>query len=339
MKKNIYGVILVGGKGARLWPLSKLGESKAFVSFGGGTPLVTRTVRRLTGLIARKNILFVVDKSQRSALKRAVPALAARNILVEPCGRNTAAAVGLAAINVDPDAVLVVLPSDAYIADAGGFREVLRRGADFVGRTAGAIVCVGIRPTEPSTGYGYLRLGTSQGGGLYKIDTFIEKPPLDKARRFIRSDRYRWNAGIFIFKAETILEAFRSYSPDLYKQLGRIQKNRTVIANAYKHMKPVSIDYQIMERSRDLYCITADICWRDLGNWNSIEGLFKADRQGNSRYGRQKIMATKSSFIYNTEDGSVGVIGMDNVIVIHTKQGVLVCKKDRAEQVKELDVL
>jgi len=339
MKNKVYAVILVGGKGARLWPLSKKGLSKAFVSIAGKGTLVVQTVGRLNGLVGKGATLFVVDKTQSKALRRAVKGIPPKNIIVEPFGRSTASAVGLAAIKADPDDVLIVLPSDAYFENTKLFQAGIRKAVKFVESNGEAVVCLGIAPAGPVTGYGYIKMGKACLPGLYKAAGFTEKPGSAKARMFVRSKRYLWNAGIFIFKAGSILSLFQKHAGSLYKELLRIQKDPGCAASAYGRMDNISIDYQLIEKLNDLYCVRLDTAWQDLGTWESVDKMFRKDSSGNHAFGRARLIDTRNSFIYNAEDRMLGVIGMDDAVVVHTANGTLVCKKESAERVKELGIL
>lgn len=339
MKNNVYGVILAGGKGSRLWPLSKQGLSKSFFQLADKKPLISNTIERVHDLIDITNILCVVDASQSEALKNAAKGIPGKNILIEPFGRSTASAVGLAAINVHPDSILVVLPTDAFISDKAGFVKTLKKGIDFVSTTNGVLVAIGIKPTEPSTAYGYIKIKTQQTGDAYFVDRFTEKPSKRKADIFLKNASYLWNSGIFIFRAKDILSAMKQHAPMLYAELVKIKKNKRNIESAYSRMQNTSIDYQIMENAKNLYCIKADFSWRDLGNWVSVESLFKKDYFGNVVLGKVKMNDTRNTFVYNQKDDIIGIVGLDDMIVVNAENGILVCSKKDAEKVKALKLL
>ena len=327
---------MAGGKGTRLWPLSTKKLSKSFIRIGKRKPLFIETVERLGGLIKRKNIIVVVDKAQEGLLRRFTKGIPGRNILAEPFGRSTASAIGLAAIERNPEDIMVVLPTDALINESKAFRKLIKSGVDFVSNTKNALLCIGIKPKEPSTAYGYIHLRSRKRGRIYSIAKFIEKPKAKVAARLVKSPNYLWNAGIFIFRAEDILEAMRRYTPLLHRELLRIKKNKRDKRKAYSRMKDVSIDYQIMEKAKNLYCIKGDFPWCDLGSWKSVKELFKKDRKGNICFGKTVLMDTSDSIIYNSGKDALGVVGLENVIVVHTRNGTLVCDKKNAESVKKL---
>lgn len=339
MKNNVYTVILAGGKGTRLWPLSKKGVSKSFIEIAGKPPMISETVKRLQGLVDRNHIIFVVDKLQKKVLGRTIRGIPRRNILVEPFGRSTASAVGLASIQLDPESILVVLPTDAYVDNPSKFRQTIKHAVDFVGKKDKSLVCIGVPPKLATSAYGYIKVGKSAKQGIFQIDRFIEKPSTKKAERLLGRGGYLWNAGMFIFKAKTILDAITKHAPRLYKELNRIKKNKKSIVSAYSRMKNVSIDYQIMEKATEIYCVKAGFNWFDLGNWTSIGNLFKRDKRGNVSLGNVVLDNTSNTFVYNSVKHTVGVIGVENLVVIHNNNGVLVCNKKDAERVKKLGLV
>jgi len=336
MKKNVYAVLLAGGKGTRLWPLSTEKYSKSFVRIGKRRPLIEESIDRVAGLLGKKNILIVVDDSQKHLLKKAAYSIPKKNILVEPFGRSTASAVGLAAIELDPEDVMVVLPTDAVIENASLFRKTIKKAIAFAQKKDDALICIGVKPRNPSTAYGYIKVKRQVAGLAYSVDKFIEKPNEKKAKMFLRKQIYLWNAGMFVFKAKTLLDAMKKHAPSLHKELERIKKDKKKTESAYSRMKNVSIDYQIMEKVKNLYCVKGDFAWNDLGSWVSVATLFKKDKEGNVSFGNVRLMNAKGCIVYNTEEATLGVVGLKNAIVVHTKNGTLVCDKEKAEKVKKI---
>ena len=336
MKKNVYAVLLAGGKGTRLWPLSTESHSKSFISVGKKKPLIAETIERLRGLIYGENIVIVVDKSQRKLLKGFIRKIPKRNILVEPFGRSTASAAGLAAIELDPEDIMVVLPTDAFIKEPDAFKKTIRKAIDFVSKEDEALMCVGIRPKEASSAYGYVKVKSRKKGEIYLVDRFIEKPKKKVAAALVKKTNYLWNAGMFVFKAKSILAAIKKHAPTLHRELSRIKKDKRKKVSAYSRMKNVSIDYQIMEKVKTLYCVRGNFSWVDLGSWTSLEGLFKKDKNGNISFGKVSLRDTHNSIVYNSEKEKLGVVGLKDAVVAHTKNGTLVCNKKDAEEVKKL---
>lgn len=336
MDKRVYAVLLAGGKGTRLWPLSTAGHSKSFIRIGRRTPAIVKTISMLRGLISRENIIIVVNKAQEKLLKSFTRGIPERNILVEPLGRSTASAVGLAAVELEPDDIMVVLPTDSLIEKSATFKRAVKAAIDFVRYKENVLLCIGTRPKDASTAYGYIKVKSRQKGDVYSVDKFMEKPTEIVAQRLIKKPDYLWNAGMFIFKAKDILEAVKSHAPLLYSQLLRIKKDKKSKKAAYSRMKNVSIDYQIMEKVKNLYCLKAGFYWRDLGNWKSAGELFESKKYGNITFGKVTLIDTYDSIIYNSEKTKLGVVGLRDVMVVHTKNGTLVCAKEDAEKVREL---
>jgi len=339
MKSKVYAVILAGGKGTRLWPLSKKGRSKSFVEIASRRPMIVDTVERLKGLIEKKDVLFVIDKGQEKNLKSILKWVKNKNVVLEPFGRSTASAVGLAAISVDPESILVVLPTDASIDKPGLFRKTIRNGVEFIKKNKGAMVCFGVKTKDPSVSYGYIKTGRRIGGPIFTIDRFIEKPGSKKAKKLIEEGDCFWNAGIFIFRAADILDAMRKHAKGLYAELERIRENKKDIKKAYSRMRDISIDCQIMEKTRNLYCVLVDFGWHDLGNWLNLEGYFEKDRGHNISYGDVRIRHSHNISVYNFEKGTIGVVGARDIVVAHTDSGILICDKKQVEKVKELGVI
>jgi len=336
MKKDVYAILMAGGKGTRLWPLSTPGHSKSLIRIGRRSPAIVKAISMLNGLMSGENTIIVVDKAQEELLKNFTRGIPERNILVEPFGRSTASAVGLAAIELNPDDIMVVLPTDSLIQKTASFKRAIKAGVDFVRDKENALLCVGTRPKEASTCYGYIKIKSRQRGDVYSVDKFMEKPTEAVACALIKKPDYLWNAGMFIFKAKDILEAMKKHAPSLYKQLLRIKKDRKSKKAAYSRMKNVSIDYQIMEKAKNLYCVKATFSWHDLGNWKSAGELFESKKYGNITFGKVTLIDTYDSIVYNSEETKLGVVGLKDVMVVHTKNGTLVCAKEDAEKVKEL---
>ncbi|UCD54916.1 MAG: mannose-1-phosphate guanylyltransferase [Candidatus Omnitrophota bacterium] len=333
---KVYAVLMAGGKGTRLWPLSRAGYSKSFVRVGKIKPAIAQIIGILQGLIAARDTIVVVDKAQEALLRRFARHIPRQNILVEPFGRSTASAVGLAAIELDPDDIMVVLPTDFLIREKTRFKSAIKAAIDFVCRKEGVLLCIGTRPKEAKASYGYIKIKSRQRGSVYSIDKFIEKPSEKTAQKLIKKPDYLWNTGIFVFKANDILEAMKARTPLLYRELSRIKKDKKSKKTAYSRMKNVSIDYQIMEKAKNLYCVKGNFSWQDLGNWKSAGELFKKKKYGNITFGRATLIDTHGSIIYNSEKSQLGVVGLTDMIVAHTKNGTLVCSKKGAEKVKEL---
>ncbi|NQU95262.1 MAG: mannose-1-phosphate guanylyltransferase [Candidatus Omnitrophica bacterium] len=336
MKKDVYAILLAGGKGTRLWPLSTGNYSKSFVRIAGKKPLIVEAIERLKSVIGKKNIVIVVDKRQARLVRKFAGGVPKRNVIVEPFGRSTASAVGLAAINLDPESIITVLPTDALIKDTRAFTKTIKNAVNFARKNT-ALLCVGIKPKSASSAYGYIKVKSRLKAGIYSVDKFIEKPTVKKAAALIKNKNYLWNAGMFVFKAKDILEAMQKHAPLLYSQLQRIKMRNCSKQAAYAKMKNVSIDYQVIEKAKNLYCIKGNFSWSDLGSWNSLEALgLKPDKNGNIYFGKTTLVDTRDSIVYNSGKENLDVAGLRGMVVVRTENGTLICDKKDAEKVKKL---
>ena len=337
MTQRVYAVLLAGGEGKRLWPLSRSEKPKGFLRIADHKPLISCAIDGLRGFVDKKHTLIVINKSQKSLLKGLAKGIPDKNILLEPLKKNTAAAVGLAATRLSADDIMVVLPTDAIIKNRSAFLSAIKRAVSFVAKQKDAICCVGIKPREAKTGYGYIKLGFEKAKGVYLAGKFIEKPSREKAEEMLRKGNFLWNAGMFVMKAETILSSMRKYAPRLYRALMAIKVSGN-IARAYSLMKNVSIDYQVMERAKNLYCVKGNFCWNDLGSWLSVADMEGAprDKKGNFCFGPVKHEHTSRSIMYNATKDTMLVSGLRNMIAVHASGKTLICDKKDAENVKEI---
>jgi mannose-1-phosphate guanylyltransferase len=303
-------------------------------------------VDRLAPLFPPDRVKVVTNPALAAALKEQVPELPEDSFILEPSGRNSAPAAGLAAVNLlqeDPDAMMVMLTADHYIQDTQRFREALATAAEVA--SDGTIVTLGVRPTQPSTGYGYIHLGETEnqvnGFSVHESAGFVEKPTAERAAHFMESGRYTWNSGMFIWRADRLMAEFRAQTPLIHDRLqqiagalGTAQAGDALVA-AWADMPSVSIDYGIMEHAGRVSVIPVDIGWSDIGSWNSLLDVLPADEMGNVKLGEAVTLDVHGSLVRGGER-LVALIGLDDVIVVDTPDVVLVCAKDRAEAVREL---
>lgn len=343
----IYAVIIAGGRGERFWPLSRASRPKQFLNLIGEKTMFRQTVDRVAGLVSYDRILVVTAAVFQDLVSQQAPEIPGENIIMEPVGRDTAAAVGLAAVEVlarDPQGVMCVLPADHYIQDTKRFLAVLQVAA---GASAGGeyLVTLGITPTRPETGYGYILkgdpAGTFAGFPAYRAGRFTEKPGLQLAGEFLESGRYLWNSGMFMWRADLILRCIEKYVPELHQGLQRIAKARDggrcreVLGDVYASLPRVSIDYGIMEKAGNVMVFPCDFGWDDVGSWTALEGYMQRDDFGNALSGRGALVDTKNCLIY-APGLTVGAIGLEDMIVVVDGKGVLVCRKDRAQEIKRI---
>jgi len=329
---NTYAVIMAGGSGKRFWPRSRKKKPKQFLNIIGKRTMLQQTVERIRPLIPRQNIIVVTNKVQAHLVKQQLPWLPVKNIIAEPRSRNTAPCIAVAAKKIaktDPAAVMVVLPADHVIKDREKFCRTLKKTIEFA-RDKRMLVTLGIKPDSPHTGYGYIQLGRKLSSGIYQVKRFTEKPDTKAARRYLVSGNYRWNSGMFLWRTDVILAEIEKHLPKLHRLL-----KKSSLTEIYDRADDISIDYGIMEKTQRAAVREADFCWDDVGSWAALPTHLRADKQGNVIQGKCISRETKGSIIVN-ESGLTAVMGVEDLIVVVTKDAVLVSSKDKAQQVKKM---
>ncbi len=327
-KREFYAVILSGGSGERFWPLSTPERPKQFLSVFGGRSLLRQSVDRLRGAVPPERTLVVTARSLARATYRELPELPRRNILLEPCRRDTAAAVATACTAVErlggEDAVAAVLPADHLIGDAAAFRRVLSRAVSAAAK-GGDIVTMGVRPSHPATCFGYIRVGAPCGDGVSRADRFVEKPGLAAARRYLRSGRYVWNAGMFVWKVSTLKRALAEHAPQLVG----------VTPRDYERLPRISFDYAVMEKSRNVLVTSGDFGWDDVGTWPSAASHLDSDASGNAVLGDVTLLDCEGSVAVSAGP-RIAALGVKGLVIAATPDAVLVSSMDRARDLKRL---
>jgi mannose-1-phosphate guanylyltransferase len=345
----LYAVIMAGGAGTRLWPLSRKSQPKQALRLIGDRTMFQHTVDRLGPLFPMERIFVVTSAAIADVLRPQVPELPAGNFILEPSGRDSAPAAGLAAIRMlarDPEAVMAMVTADHYIVDAEQFRLVLAAAGQVA--AGGAIVTLGIRPTYPATGYGYVLAGEAQtivdGFRVYRSAGFTEKPNLETATRFLEHGRYSWNSGMFIWRADRLMAEYRSQLPDLYASLARIagdlgtSNEERVLCAEWEGIRRVSVDYGIMEHADNVVVMPAELGWSDIGSWASLLDVLEGDEAGNVFQASVVALDTGKTLI-RSESGEgrlIAAIGLEDMIVVDTPDVLLVCPRSRAERVREI---
>jgi mannose-1-phosphate guanylyltransferase len=339
-----YAIIMAGGSGTRFWPLSRGNRPKQFLSLGpDARSLLRATAERVWNLIPAERTFVVTSEMFRKQVANELPELGAHQVLAEPVGRNTAPCVGWAAIHVkrlDEDAVMAVLPADHYIRDTTAYVETLRRGLEAA--THGDYVTIGIRPTRPETGYGYIEVGSELDPGVFRARRFVEKPNRRRAEQFVTSGRFLWNSGMFFFLASRILEAIDQHLPGLGKQLQRYDeaaqagKEAELVAETYADLPAVSIDHGIMEKVGSVSVVPGSFDWSDLGSWTSAWELSSRDEHQNVLpEGGIGVDAT-GNYAWVPEGKLVALIGVEDLVVVDSGDALLVVPRERAQDVREI---
>ena len=341
---DIYAVIMAGGIGARFWPRSKIRKPKQLIRIFGENTMIQDTVKRLKGLVINENIYIITNKIQKMRVKEQLPQLPKENIIDEPFGKNTAACIGLASVLIrkkNPNAVTLILPSDHLIKDDEEFRNCLKGAAKFADKSNG-LVTIGVTPTRPETGYGYIQFDDKEvSKDIYKVLTFAEKPNLSTARRFVESGDFLWNAGIFIWKVETILNEMKTHLSDLYGGLSSLESHigqpdfEKELVQVYGQLKSISIDYGVMEKSDKVYLTKADFYWNDVGNWEAVYEIAEKNDDGNAIVGDVYAANTFGSYIFSPKKFTAA-LGVSNMIIIDTNESLLICHRDNAQDVRQV---
>jgi mannose-1-phosphate guanylyltransferase len=348
MSKN-YAVIMAGGRGERFWPQSRQARPKHLLPIVGNEPMVAQTVARLQGLVPPEQIFILTNIEHVAAVRSACPTIPAAQIIGEPVGRDTAAAAALAALLVwrsDQAGVLALLPADAAIHNDAGFRASL--GAAFA--TAAQqeyIVTIGVKPSYPATGYGYLRfgskLGEQTGQPWFKVDKFVEKPNLATAENYLAQGGYFWNVGMFTVRATTLIAAFEQHVPaiavgmkELDKQLAGGTTMPDALAAVYPGLPKISVDYAVMEKASNVAVFEAAFDWDDVGEWPALVRHAQADASGNVTRGNTALFEAKDNIVISEGGHLVALLGVQDLVVVQTPDATLVCPKSRAQDLKKL---
>ncbi len=337
MTKMNYAVILAGGVGSRFWPFSRELEPKQFMKIIGEASLLQAAVQRLKGVVEARRVYIITNNIYFYEVKAQVAkfGIPDANIILEPQGKNTAPAVGLCArliSRVDKDAVLLVLPSDHYIKNIENFKKTLKKAIACARKDF--LVTIGIKPSAPSTGYGYIKVDGRKNGYI-AVEKFLEKPDLNKAKKYFKDKKFFWNSGMFVWKASVFLEEIKAYLPDLYRNL-KLVNSVDDIPKVWPRIKAISVDYGIMEHSRRIALIPANFYWTDLGSWDALSEIFPKDKKGNIANGDTLNLGSRGVCVFARGNRLVSTIGINNTVIADTPDALLVCHRDKTQEVKKL---
>jgi len=343
--KMTVAVVMAGGRGERLWPLSRSYRPKQFVSWKGNS-FFRATVDRITPVVGAENIYVVTQKKYKELALKQAPFIFPSHVIIEPQGKNTAPCIGLAAVIISalksPEEIMIVLPADHFIGDERTFQKLIR----FACRLASDdfLVTLGITPLYPNTGYGYIHYGEShQKEGemeAFKVLNFTEKPDLETARKYLKEGTYLWNSGIFVWKAKVILEEIEKYMPDLYRGLMKIKEKigtpqeKEVASKVFKNLESISIDYGVMEKTDRALVIPADMKWSDVGSWVALEEILEKDKQGNVVLNKHLGIDTNNCIIWTRKP--VVTLGVKNLVVVEADDVIFLMPKSHNQRVRSV---
>jgi mannose-1-phosphate guanylyltransferase len=355
--KNRFVVIMAGGRGERFWPLSREKMPKQLLALLGKKSFLQEAIERVLPIVPAKNIFVITNEAQLPEVKKQLPKIPKANLIAEPIGRDTCAAVTLGAALVGARStmgVMAVLPADHVIPDAKKFQQILGDAFNLAGRGQ-AIVTIGIKPTEPATGYGYIRVGNelppASGAKktkttFFKAEQFVEKPDFQRALDYVNSGQYRWNAGMFVWSFITVTNGLEKHQPEMFaacqrwfKVANNPAKLAKVLAKEYPAIKRISIDYALMEKAQNVICADGDFEWDDLGAWNALGRHLKADAEGNCAVADFIHVDAARNIIFDARTKNktpIAVVGLRDSILVQTDDAVLLAHKSQAQKVKEL---
>ncbi|MEO6610811.1 MAG: mannose-1-phosphate guanylyltransferase [Chitinophagaceae bacterium] len=346
MNKHHYVAIMAGGIGSRFWPMSRADFPKQFLDIlGTGKTLIQQTFERYSKVVPKDNIYIVTAAEYVPIVKKQLPDIPAENILAEPSRKNTAPCIAYIAFKLlkkDPKALMIAAPADNLIMETDEFIKTSKKALDFVDHI-NALVTIGVKPTYPNTGYGYIQHETKEAApGVYKVRTFTEKPNVDLAKTFISSGDFLWNAGIFTWKVATILSAFEKHLPEVYdvfaaeKDKFNTPEETAAIESIYPQCTNISVDFGVMEKADNVYLIPASFGWSDLGTWMSAWENKDKDYFGNAVVGKHVMVVDANNCMIHVPDNKLVMLqGLKDYIVVDTRDVLLICKKDMEQEIKE----
>ena len=346
MIKHHYVAIMAGGIGSRFWPMSRTNLPKQFLDIlNTGKTLIQQTFDRYSKVVPPENIFIITSLEYVEIVKEQLPNLPAENIVAEPSKKNTAPCIAYIAFKLyqkDPDALMIAAPSDNLILDTDEFVQTARKALDFVGHI-NALVTIGIKPTHPNTGYGYIQHDLGEAApGIYKVKTFTEKPNIELAKAFIASGDFLWNAGIFTWKVKNLLSAFEKHLPEMYEVFSserdkfNTPNEAAAVEQIYPQCTNISIDFGIMEKAENVYVIPASFSWSDLGTWNSAWENMEKDYFGNAVAGNTVMIVDAANCMIHVPDQKLVLLqGLEDYIIVDTKDVLMICKKEKEQEIKE----
>lgn len=341
-----HAVIMAGGAGVRLWPLSRKQRPKQILKLFSGTSLLRQSYERVATILAPESINVITNQAHLPIVAEEIPEIPAANLFGEPVGRDTTNAIGLASAILakrDPEAVIGVFTADHMISPMDRFCSAMEEAFLTAEEHSDALVTLGIRPNRPDTHYGYIKRGDHVSGRSYKVEQFTEKPSFAKAMKYVSSDQFYWNSGMFVWRAETILDQIKKHVPQTYDGVNQIvdawdtEERQTKLQSIYPDLLKISIDFSVMERAEKVLVVEMDCHWTDVGSWPALESLIQADPDGNVAVCDNHIhLGSRGNIVVSEEKHLIATIGVDDLVIVHSPDATLICTKRDAAGIKEL---
>ena len=345
----LYPIIIAGGQGTRLWPVSRKNSPKQIKPFLDGKTLIYKTHQRLLKSTPAENIFLSTGKNLYEEVKKEVKGMPNENIILEPVRRDTAAALGLALFKIykrDKNGIFVYINSDNFVKDEDKYNRILKSGEKIIEKNPEKILLVGIKPVYPETGYGYIKKGSIfkdyEKDRIFNVEKFVEKPNLENAKKFVESEDYLWNPTLIIAKAEYFISLYKKHLPEMYEKLKEISQyfetleEGEKIAELFPQIDPISIDYGILEKEKDMLVLPADFGWMDIGHWRAIWDMLAKEDIDNVEFGKHVHIDSRGNLIYSINNKLVATVGLENMLIIETDDAIMVCPKTRAQDVKKI---
>ncbi|MFO0891513.1 MAG: mannose-1-phosphate guanylyltransferase [Isosphaeraceae bacterium] len=345
----LHAIIMAGGSGTRFWPKSRRDRPKQLLRLFGDATMLQQTVRRIEPLVPKQRILVITGADQAEATRAQLPELPPENVVAEPCPRDTAPCVGLAAWLVrksDPTGTMIVMAADHVIQPVESFLRSVRAAVSVIDADPTTLITFGVKPTRPETGYGYIErgeeLGEPNGIPLHRVEQFREKPDLATAESFLAAGRFVWNSGIFVWRAGTILAELQRHRPELAAALARVggvlgtPEEAATIAREYPNMEKVPIDKAVMEKAGNVGVLEVQYDWNDVGDWRSLASLLPHDDQGNAIQGDVVARDTRGSIIISDDGGLIAALGLDDIVIVQSGKATLVARRSEMDRLKGL---
>lgn len=342
----LCALIMAGGKGTRFWPLSTEEKPKQFLNLIGKDTMIQMTVNRIKPIIPIERIFVCTAVQYLDLVKEQLQELPEKNIIIEPEGRNTAPCIALSAFVIKryyEDANMIVLPSDHLIKEEDEFRNIVQKANNFLENNKEAIITLGMKPDRPETGYGYIKYTKNSEWNdelnISKVDKFVEKPNEEKAQKYLEDGSYLWNGGMFLWKASNIINEIKKYSPEIYEAIHEIEIVKeeflqTLINDKYHETESISIDYAVLEKSKNIYVVPSEFGWDDIGTWKSVERYKEKDINDNILYGNARVIESKSNIAINNGKRIV-MIGIDDVMTLETEDSIYIVNKEYMDNLRD----